>query len=288
MTQARADAFGRLAFLAKAGYISLRRAKLRRDVASVGTEYSAGWRQYEHHLEQSATLDQWLKIPGVDDAPHYCNVEARLRFESFDSATFYRAQLARALRTHFPQARSITEYGSGLGRNLLVLKREQPELDVYGYELCEPGVQIGRRAARKFGLEVQYAPLDFVNAAPSDFKFPETDVAFTMFALEQLPRGSDVAMRNILAHVRLGTVHIEPVPENYPLTYRGLVGRLDHWKADYLRGFERIVGALPLADIRREVLRTSHNPLMFPTLYVLRKAAVDPARPERVPALVAR
>jgi hypothetical protein len=287
MPQATVGALHRFAFLAKVGYVSLRRAKLHRDVSTVGTEYSAGWRQYEQHLERSGTLDQWLRIPGVDDTPHYCSVDARLRFASFDSMTFYRSQLTRALRTYFPQARSITEYGSGLGRNLLVLKRDQPELDVYGYELCEPGVQIGRRAALKFGFEVQYAKLDFVNAVPTDFAFPETDVAFTMFALEQLPRGSDVAMRNILAQVRLGTVHIEPVPENYPLTYRGMVGRLDHWKADYLQGFERTVTGLPLADVRREVLRSSHNPLMFPTLYVLRKAAVDPAWREPAPALAA-
>ena len=68
-----------------------------------------------------------------------------------------------------------------------------------------------------------------------------------MYSLEQLPVANDRAVRNILSNVNLGSIHLEPVPENYPLTYRGILGRLDHWKADYLRNFERNVVASGLA-----------------------------------------
>ena len=67
-----------------------------------------------------------------------------------------------------------------------------------------------------------------------------TDVAFTLFSLEQLPETSGRALANISKRTRLGSIHLEPVAENYPMTVRGLMGRLYQWKQDYLRGFDRV------------------------------------------------
>jgi hypothetical protein len=277
MERIKPGALQQLAYLAHAGYVSVRRGKMRREVGQVVQEYSEGWRQYEQYLDRCVQLDDWLRIRGFDDGARYYNVEGRLEFRDFDSSAYYRLRLLETLDAHFPDARSVTEYGSGLGRNLLFLKRARPHLQVYGYELCEPGVAIGTRAAHKYGLDVRYSQLDMVNAGSDRFVFPQTDVAFTMFVLEQLPESSDKALQSILSHTRLGSIHIEPVPENYPWTYRGLIGRLDHWKADYLQGFERVVRTLPLAGVSREVLSTSHNPLMFPTLYALKKVGGEAA-----------
>ena len=77
-------------------------------------------------------------------------------------------------------------------------------------------------------------------------------------------------MENILRHTNLGSIHIEPVVENYPLSLRGLIGRLDHWKADYLKNYEKNIFALDV-DWQKEVLDTAHNPLMFPSVYILKK-----------------
>ena len=96
--------------------------------------------------------------------------------------------------------------------------------------------------------------------------------AFTMFSLEQLPRNNITAVRNILERVNLGTIHIEPVPENYPWSLRGILGRIEHRKVDYLSGFDAAVRDLGLKDIHVERLTSAHNPLMSPSLYVLRKA----------------
>ncbi|HYV63908.1 MAG TPA: hypothetical protein VE958_14590, partial [Bryobacteraceae bacterium] len=136
---------------------------------------------------------------------------------------------------------------------------------------CGPGVEIANAAALKFGAGIRYSQLDYLQDPPEKFVFPTTDVGMTMFSLEQLPRDSGRAVANMLRHVRLGTIHIEPVPENYPRTFRGMLGRIDHWKVDYLSGFERAVRALDLHDIRVEPLASAHNPLMFPSLYVLKK-----------------
>jgi len=258
-----------MAYLAGVGLFALLRPRLHRATASVVQEYSDTWRAYERRLDECASVDDWLAA-GAEE-PRYFNGEGELRFDRFDWAAYYRKELLRALDRHFPNARSLTEYGSGLGRNLLFLARARPGLKLYGYELCRPGVEIGRKAAARFGCDVEYRQLDMVNSADAEFALPPTDVAFTMFALEQLPHESAAAMRRIHERVRLGSLHIEPVPENYPLTYRGIIGRLDHWKADYLRGFERTVRSLPVAQVHRLPLGSSHNPLMFPTLYALRK-----------------
>lgn len=259
-------------FLTRMALAVVRRPKLNRDKANVLQEYSDGWRQYHTHLDRASSLDQWLRIPGVEDGPGFYNVNGKLSYECFDSVNFYRQQLFGAIQNYFPKARSITEFGAGVGRNLLFLKRELPEVEMYGYELCEPGVEVAKAAAIKYGLKVQYAQLDYLNDPAEKYVFPITDVAFTMFSLEQLPRRNEQAVRNILDHVRLGSIHIEPVPENYPFSVRGLLGRLDHWKVDYLSGFDKTVRGLRLKEIVIEPVISAHNPLMFPSLYILKKS----------------
>ncbi len=273
MTNERTQAgrVGKLEFLARKAYFVVRRPRLDRDKANVVQEYSDGWSQYRTHLAQARTLADWLRIGGIEDQPAYYNVDGALSYEAFDSAGYYRRMLLDALRRHFPQARSVTEFGAGVGRNVLFLKREMPDCEVYGYELCTPGVEVAQAAAQKFAVQARYAQLDYLNDPPAKYVFPTTDVGYTMFSLEQLPRQNEQAVRNILDHVRLGTLHIEPVPENYPYTLRGLLGRLDHWKVDYLSGFDRAVRKLKLEQVIVERLGSAHNPLMFPSLYVLRK-----------------
>jgi SAM-dependent methyltransferase len=251
--------------------VAFGRPKINRLKTAVLEEYTAGWEAMANHLEASATLADWLTIKGLEDNAEYCNVSGKLRYQVFDSTGYNRNKILETLRREFPQAQSVTEYGCGVGRNLLFLKQAMPQLEVYGYELCKPGVEIARAAARKFGLDVHYSQLDYVGGAESDYVFPATDVAFTLYSLEQIPAANRKAMENILRHANMGSIHIEPVPENYPMTFRGFVGRIDHWKTDYLRNFESNISTLKVAEIKREKIDSAHNPLMFPTLYVLHK-----------------
>ena len=249
----------------------LRAPAISRSVDHVKGEYSSQWDQYRLHLEQAANIDEWLTIKGFDDKASLVNYNGRLLQVAEDLNRFNREALYGALTEHFPNATSITEYGCGVGRNLLYLKRRLPHLSIYGYELCESGVQIAQAAADRFALDVSYHRLDYVTGAPEDYIFPHTDVGFTMFSLEQLSATSLTALENILNHVALGTIHIEPVPEKYPWTIRGLLGRLYHSKADYVRHLHRNVLSLRLKNARHKRLNTCSNPLMFPSLYVLHK-----------------
>jgi hypothetical protein len=261
----------KLAFLAKTSYRVVRRPKFTRGRPEVESEYSDGWNQYWDHLKRARTLSEWLRIPGLEPETSFFHVDGELRYLTFDSIGFYQATLLDALAQAFPQATSVTEFGSGLGRNLLFLKTKLPNLNLYGYELCKPGVEIAKEAARKFDVDCHYSQLDYVRDPQSAYVFPVTDVAYTMFSLEQIPRDNGIAIDNIRDHCVLGSIHMEPVPENYPFTFRGLLGKLDHWKVDYLASFDKNVRSIGFSEITNKVLTSSHNPLMFPSLYILRK-----------------
>lgn len=257
--------------LVGAAFYSVIRPRLDRQKLNVVTEYSAGWESYAKYLDRCVTLEDWLRIRGVEDRSSFCQVSGELKYQQFDSGEFNKGKILAALQREFPDAKSITEYGCGIGRNLLHLKRQMPHIKCYGYELCKPGVQLAEAAAIKFGLDVSYSQLDYVGGSESDYVFPKTDVSLTIFSLEQLPDTNKVAVENILRHTVYGSIHLEPVPEVYPFTLRGLIGRMDHWKANYLRNFENNLSELENIKIAREFLDSSHNPLMFPTLYVIKK-----------------
>lgn len=242
-----------------------------RSTEKVRDEYSEWWERMRRYLDAASSLDGWLTISGHDDRAVYRRVEGKVRSCRFDAYQYYREVLGDALAEHFPTFRSVTEYGCGVGRNLLALKRRFPHVACYGYELCEPGVEIARAAAKKFGVEVEYAKLDYVKGAAEDYVFPASDVAFTVCSLEQLPETNAIGLRNIHQRVKLGSVHIEPVRENYPIDYWGVLGRLYHSRLDYLRDFDRNARALGASRVQHTLLATSHSALTSQSLYVLER-----------------
>lgn len=250
----------------------LARRRTERDADFVHDGYMDAWRAYREHLAGCATLEDWLCIRGVDDAPTTHVYQGRVRHGGYDTNRYWIDQIEATIRERFPGARSITEYGCGVGRNLLALKRRFPEMACYGYELAEAGVEVAREAARKFGVDVEYAPLDYVKDGPDRYVHPRTDLALTVFSLEQVPHVSSVAVKNMLDHSNLGSIHVEPVCENYPRTYLGFLGRVYTLRVDYLRNFDRVVRALPVREVHARVLDSSHNALIpHPSLYALTK-----------------
>jgi hypothetical protein len=87
---------------------------------------------------------------------------------------------------------------------------------------------VARRAAAKFGIDVNYAQLDYVEDGPEKYIHATADLAFTMFSLEQILVRNAQALTNIIGAVGVGSLHLEPVPENYPMTLRGILGRMEH------------------------------------------------------------
>jgi SAM-dependent methyltransferase len=248
----------------------IRMPEVPRNTAFVTDEYTEQWAGYKAKLEKSNTVEEWLN--DADGIPQYCNLDGEFTKAAFDSSDFYRKTFLAAFDKNFPNAKSVAEFGCGVGRNLIYLHLKHPELKLYGFELCKPGVEIGNAAARKFNLPIEYVQLDYLNWLPADIRMPDIDVGFTIFSLEQIPDENLKALKNIHAKVNLGTFHFEPVVENYPYTVRGYLSRVYHRKIGYLRNFEsnalKVVGK---ANVSHQVFGTSHSPLMYPSVYILKK-----------------
>ncbi|MBS2016779.1 MAG: class I SAM-dependent methyltransferase [Deltaproteobacteria bacterium] len=246
--------------------------RTRRNTEFVRDGYMGSWAAYQARLDASHTLEDWLCIRGFDDAPTTHVRDGRVIHGGFDTNRYWIDEIEQTIREHFPTARSITEYGCGVGRNLLALKRRFPEMACYGYELADAGVEVARNAAKKFGLDVKYSQLDYVKDGDAKYVHPKTDLALTVFSLEQIPHVSPVAVKNMLDHATLGTIHVEPVCENYPKSYLGMLGRVYSKRVDFLQNFDFGVRALPVRAVHAKVLDTSHNPLIpNPSVYSLVK-----------------
>lgn len=245
--------------------------RVERSTGFVEDGYGKTWSNYRGFLERAKTLDEWITVKDFDTRPHAHQIDGKVKWTRFDSNEALMRYVFDALETHFPNVQSITEYGCGAGRNLLRLKQRLPHLKCYGYELADAGVEVGRAAAAKFDVDVEYAQLDYVNDGAEKYVHPQTDVAFTMFSLEQIPVASIIAVKNMHQRVKLGSIHVEPVCENYPWTYRGILGRLYTRQVDMLRNFDKVANCVGAREVHKRVFDTSPNPLMFPSRYVLLK-----------------
>jgi hypothetical protein len=247
--------------------------RARRSADFVRGGYDRTWSMFSDKLAEARTLEEWLRIPGLDDGTSTYVKDGRVRRSTgFDMNAYWVDEISSALTEHFPGARSVTEYGCGVGRKILAIKARRPELVCRGYELSEAGVGVANDAAQKFGIDVSYASLDYVRDPPERYVHGQADVALTVFSLEQIPYASGVAVKNMLDHSALGSIHVEPVSENYPKTYLGMLGRLYSRQVDYLKYFDRVARSLPLKSVELKLLPHSHNPLIpRPSLYVLSK-----------------
>jgi SAM-dependent methyltransferase len=253
-------------------YYLMKVPSAKRTTTFVDASYSQEWSEFCEILDRTSSVDDWISIPGFDDAPATYIHNGRKTYGRFDANRVWMDEVEKTIRQSFPEARSITEYGCGVGRNVIDLKLRFPSMACYGYELSQAGVDVARAAAKKFGQDVAYAQLDYVKGTAADFVHPPTDLALTVFSLEQIPHASVLAVKNMLDHTNLGSIHMEPVCENYPLSYGGILGRLYTWRVDYLQNFDDGVRALPVADVSYRVLDTSANPLEpRPSLYTLRR-----------------
>lgn len=261
----------RVWFYLKSTRAVLKKRPVERQAGVVKLEYSDHWARFHDYLGSANSLEEWLSIDGYDRRRRLSYVDGRLTDLDFDASAFYRETIRDELAHAFPHATSATEYGCGVGRNLLFLKSIRPELKLRGYELSDTGVNIARNAAEKFGLDVEYAQLDYLRDSPERYVFGSADVSFTLASLEQLPVGCDNALRNMQERSLLGSIHLEPVIEFFPANYRGWLARVNHRKSGYLQGFVSAVDGLRDVEAHWRQLKSSHHPLYFPTLATLEK-----------------
>jgi SAM-dependent methyltransferase len=200
----------------------------------------------------------------------YDTVRARLRLTDFDEFVFgkpkdpeivladghvrwgSRTEVRRIEREHVIDviadacagidAPVVLEVGAGTGANLLLLKRRYPHIRAIGLELSPVSVDLARRAAESFDLDVDLHVVDVTRPVDFDLGRP-VDVVFSCHALEQMPDVFTGAVDNVLRLARTEAIFFEPVGECYPRTLRGFVGRLRLTAVDYLDGLHKALVA---------------------------------------------
>jgi trans-aconitate methyltransferase len=194
-------------------------------------------------LERLSTIDwdSYIFLPPergfvlVDDRVEWRSLsEPRRRI--LDRLTLVTQQYARPGAT-------VVEFGSGDGRNLMLLKRLFPALRFVGLELSPVSVDLARRAALQFGADVEFHVADACDAASLPATVQSADLAFSCFALEMMPRIFTGAVANMLRLSSGGVLFLEPIPELWPSTPRGLVSKLRARAMDRLHGLPAAVHA---------------------------------------------
>ncbi len=140
------------------------------------------------------------------------------------------------------EAPVVLEVGAGTGANLLLLQRRHPHVHAIGLELSPVSVDLARRAAETFDLDVDFRVADVSRPLDIDLGGP-VDVVFSCHALEQMPDVFTGAVDNVLHLARAEAIFFEPVGECYPRSLRGFVGRLRLTAVDYLNGLHRTLVA---------------------------------------------
>lgn len=154
---------------------------------------------------------------------------------------------------------TVVEFGSGDGRNLMLLKRLFPELRFVGLELSPVSVELARRAALQFGIaEVEFHAANACDAASLPATVHNADLAFSCHALEMMPRIFTGAVANMLRLSSGGVLFLEPTPELWPSNVRGLVSKLRVNAMDRLQGLPAAVhAALAAGDWQLERMARS-------------------------------
>lgn len=148
---------------------------------------------------------------------------------------------------------TVIEFGSGSGRNLLYLKKKYPNCKFVGLELFSVSVELSKKAAEKFNLDVTFIQHDI--SKEIDLR---ADVAFSCHALEQMPGIYEGAVKNMSKSDRV--YFFEPASELYPFNIRGLVSRMR------ISVMNRLKGLLPYLKKNYKIiyayrLKSSINPL---------------------------
>lgn len=173
---------------------------------------------------------------------------------------------------------TVVEFGCGDGRNLLYLQHAFPDRTYVGLELSAVSCALARRLAERFGGDVTYHQADATDAThalPAALAPRSAALVYSCHALEQMPRLFVRALALMAEASRDAVVLLEPVPELWPWSPRGMVSRLRVRAIDRLRGLVDAAGALAAGGewtvVTARRLGAGSNPLNETCEIVLRR-----------------
>lgn len=152
----------------------------------------------------------------------------------------------------------VVEFGSGNGRNILMLKRLFPDAHFIGLELSPESINLSNAAASAYGLDVAFYQADITKAIPNLNK--EVSLCFSVHALEQIPRSFYKAVDNMLCTSSDTVCLFEPIHELYPKSLRGFLSFLRAKVMDRLSGLKSYVENIKGVKISHFRLKYADNP----------------------------
>lgn len=206
-------------------------------------------------------------IFGDDQQEKWISVDGKLqRGTTRECRRYLLNRLETRILELLPEGRgTVVEFGCGTGRNLFYLAEAMPELTLIGIELTPKTVEYARGVAKENGLDVMFLLGDMTAPPTLD---TEVDVAYSVHALEQLPRTFDRAVNAMRGMARRGLVFFEPVHELFPKNALGLAGRFRIYNADYLNGLHRYLSRSNANIVDAHPMSMAGHPLN-PTIEIL-------------------
>lgn len=162
-------------------------------------------------------------------------------------------------------APTILEFGSGFGRNCLLLKRDFPHAKIIGLELSPISVEVSQAAARRFGMAVDFRVADVTSL--DERTCPTADLVFSCHALEQMPRIFPKAVKAMFRTKSRWIILVEPVVEHLS-GFDGWLARMRTKVHDRLIGLPEELRKQSLLIIEERLLDSSINPLNRSSLIV--------------------
>lgn len=245
------------------------RYRQRRTPATVQANYDRHADAYAERLkDESFSFERY--VYGTGEPPDFFVDDMAVRYGERGIAEKKIAQTLVDNVGRLAEANStVLECGSGLGRNVLLLKRSHPNLNLMGLELSSQSVALATAAAARFGVEATFQQCDASGKWPS---LPSNiSVVYSAHALEMMPRIFKAALENMMNVTQRYVILLEPITEYYPWDLRHAIARYRAYEMDRLRGLGSYVRSRGWKIQLARLLPASANPLNPTVLMVLEK-----------------
>lgn len=246
-------------YLARLSARAILRRRYLRTPEAVTQEYEGMRRSYLNRFREAPVpLEAYLVSEGDDavDDRYLQLIDGNLFSGALVEATRrIQRRLIQAIESYRPQ--SVVEFGCGIGRNLLAIKRAHPEVRCTGFELTHASVELARLASQHYGLELEIHQADVTKPLP---QVGSTHLCFSVHALEQIPNSCGV-FEQMYQLARTAVVLFEPVLELYGWTPREMAARVRAHHLDRLRGLYLYILSKNYKLVSARLLDTAGNAL---------------------------
>lgn len=151
--------------------------------------------------------------------------------------------LTKIIEKHLQFSSTLVELGCGFGYNILWLASQLPQKQFIGLDISENGRKAGQLIADHFGIKnIRFEHLDMLAPNDPNWKLVEGNVAMTFASIEQVGRGTNEVISNILNAKPKEVVHFETSFEDLDLmSPQDWLTRIYIRRKDYVQNLKQIL-----------------------------------------------